>query len=50
MFEDREELNHAFARFGSCVPEFKAIWRDLLLNPKQFRVDGFEDILQSLRN
>ncbi|CAN4099289.1 unnamed protein product [Withania somnifera] len=28
------------------VPEFKAIWKDLLLNPSQFGADGFKDISQ----
>ncbi|KAH0664618.1 hypothetical protein KY284_029549 [Solanum tuberosum] len=28
------------------IPEFKAIWKDLLLNPRQFGVDGFKDISQ----
>ncbi|XP_004241533.1 uncharacterized protein [Solanum lycopersicum] len=28
------------------IPEFKAIWRDLLLNPRHFGVDGFKDISQ----
>ncbi|KAM3307786.1 integrator complex subunit 3 [Capsicum chacoense] len=31
------------------VPEFKAIWKDLLLNPRQFGVDGFKDISQIYR-
>nr|XP_018629259.1 integrator complex subunit 3 [Nicotiana tomentosiformis] len=31
------------------IPEFKAIWKDLLLNPRQFRADGFEDISQIYR-
>lgn len=47
VFEDREELlTRLLQYFGSCVPEFITIWRDLLLNLKQFRPDGFEDILQ----
>ncbi|KAF9596860.1 hypothetical protein IFM89_013908 [Coptis chinensis] len=29
-----------------CVPEFKDIWKDLLLNPSVFGVDGFSDISQ----
>lgn len=28
------------------IPEFKATWKDLLLNPRQFGVDGFKDISQ----
>nr|GMD28915.1 integrator complex subunit 3 isoform X1 [Ipomoea batatas] len=28
------------------IPEFKSIWKDLLLNPRQFKVDGFEGVLQ----
>ncbi|KAL5708344.1 hypothetical protein ACHQM5_019147 [Ranunculus cassubicifolius] len=29
-----------------CIPEFKAIWKDLLLNPSEFGVKGFNDISQ----
>ncbi|KAJ4825519.1 hypothetical protein Tsubulata_022184 [Turnera subulata] len=28
------------------VPEFRAIWKDLLLNPNEFRTNGFYDIAQ----
>lgn len=28
------------------VPEFRAIWKDLLLNPREFRMSGFLDISQ----
>ncbi|KAL5715697.1 hypothetical protein ACHQM5_017484 [Ranunculus cassubicifolius] len=28
------------------IPEFKAIWKDLLLNPSEFRTQGFSDISQ----
>ncbi|KAF5190179.1 Integrator complex subunit [Thalictrum thalictroides] len=28
------------------IPEFKAIWKDLLLNPSEFKVQGFTDISQ----
>lgn len=28
------------------IPEFKAIWKDLVLNPRLFGVDGFKDISQ----
>ncbi|CAN4100512.1 unnamed protein product [Withania somnifera] len=31
------------------VPEFRAIWKDLLLNPRQFGVDEFKDISQIYR-
>ncbi|XP_059299981.1 uncharacterized protein LOC132052455 [Lycium ferocissimum] len=31
------------------IPEFKMIWKELLLHPGQFRVEGFEDISQIYR-
>lgn len=31
------------------IAEFKSIWKDLLLNPGQFKVDGFEGISQIYR-
>lgn len=31
------------------IPEFRAIWRDLLLNPVEFKTPGFVDILQLYR-
>ena len=31
------------------VPEFRAVWKDLVLNPGEFRTQGFEDISQLYR-
>nr|GMD66580.1 integrator complex subunit 3 isoform X1 [Ipomoea batatas] len=31
------------------IAEFKSIWKDLLLNPGQFKVDGFEGVSQIYR-
>ncbi|KAG9142069.1 hypothetical protein Leryth_026871 [Lithospermum erythrorhizon] len=28
------------------IPEFRAIWKDLVLNPSEFKTDGFIDISQ----
>ncbi|XP_010651501.1 uncharacterized protein LOC100267166 isoform X3 [Vitis vinifera] len=31
------------------VPEFRAVWKDLVLNPGEFKIQGFEDVSQLYR-